>query len=72
MQAVLFYHRVIQEVDFVLHQNGRNVANFHLHFLPPAADGLERLSVRGGEDEDAGLGTYKVHIIWKSKVQSFQ
>lgn len=57
--VLLFDHRVIQEVDFVLHQNSGNVSDFHLHFLPPAADGLERLSVRGGEDEYTGLGTYE-------------
>ena len=52
---LLLYHRVVQEVNFVLHQDSRDVSHLNLNLLSPAADGLKGLSVRGGEDQHARL-----------------
>ncbi len=53
--VLLFDIRVVQQIDFVLHQDGGYVPDLHLHFLPPAADGFKGLSVGGGEDQHTGL-----------------
>lgn len=51
---------LLQQVDFVLHQNGGNVSDLGLHLLPPAVNSLKRLPVCGGEDQHARLGPWNV------------
>lgn len=62
-EVLLFDHRVIQKVNLVLHQDSGDVSHLYLHLLPPAADGLKRLPVGGGEDQYTRLGTWNTSCM---------